>query len=125
MASVVAGAMASAAGYPPAPGSAPLRRWAPLRLRAVLSFAGYPQRQESSRIVAEAILFFALVLSAGGLIAAILMQSRGSGLGSTFGGGDSSTYRSRRGVEARLYQLTVVLSVVFVAVSMLVYIASL
>jgi preprotein translocase subunit SecG len=75
--------------------------------------------------VAEAILFFALVLSAGGLIAAILMQSRGSGLGSTFGGGDSSTYRSRRGVEARLYQLTVVLSVVFVAVSMLVYIASL
>jgi preprotein translocase subunit SecG len=75
--------------------------------------------------VAETILFFALVISSGGLITSILMQSRGSGLGATFGGGDASTYRSRRGVEARLYQMTIVLAVVFVAVSMLVYIASL
>jgi preprotein translocase subunit SecG len=75
--------------------------------------------------VAETILFFALVISSGGLITAVLMQSRGSGLGATFGGGDASTYRSRRGVEARLYQMTIVLAVVFVAVSMLVYIASL
>lgn len=75
--------------------------------------------------MAETILFFALVISSGGLITAILMQSRGSGLGATFGGGDASTYRSRRGVEARLYQMTIVLAVVFVAVSMLVYIASL
>ena len=75
--------------------------------------------------MAETILFFALVISSGGLIVAILMQSRGSGLGATFGGGDASTYRSRRGVEARLYQMTIVLAVVFVAVSMLVYIASL
>jgi protein translocase SecG subunit len=75
--------------------------------------------------VGEIILFFALVLSAVGLIAAILMQSRGSGLGATFGGGDSSTYRSRRGVEARLYQFTIVLAVLFVAISMIVYIASL
>jgi len=73
----------------------------------------------------ELILFLALVLSAFGLIAAILMQSRGSGLGATFGGGDSSTYRSRRGVEARLYQFTIVLAVLFVLISMLVYIASL
>jgi len=75
--------------------------------------------------VAETILFFALVISSGGLITAVLMQSCGSGLGATFGGGDASTYRSRRGVEARLYQMTIVLAVVFVAVSMLVYIASL
>jgi protein translocase SecG subunit len=75
--------------------------------------------------VAETILFFALVISSVGLIIAVLMQSRGSGLGATFGGGDASTYRSRRGVEMRLYQLTIVLSVVFVFVSMLVYIVSL
>lgn len=72
----------------------------------------------------EIILFFALVITAIGLIAAILMQSRGSGLGATFGGGDSSVYRSRRGVEARLYQFTIALAVLFVAVSMIVYIAS-
>lgn len=70
------------------------------------------------------ILFIALVITAIGLIAAILMQSRGSGLGATFGGGDSSVYRSRRGVEARLYQFTIALAVLFVAVSMIVYIAS-
>jgi protein translocase SecG subunit len=72
----------------------------------------------------EIVLFFALVITAFGLIAAVLMQSRGSGLGATFGGGDSTSYRSRRGVEARLYQFTIVLSVLFVAVCMIVYIAS-
>ena len=46
----------------------------------------------------ELILFIALVLVSVGLIAAILLQSRGSGLGATFGG-ESSVYRSRRGVE--------------------------
>ena len=71
----------------------------------------------------EFILFIALVLVAIGLIAAVLMQSRGSGLGATFGG-ESSVYRSRRGVEARLYQFTVVLAVMFVLVSVVIYAAS-
>ena len=70
------------------------------------------------------------VLAAGQLVVcvavtfAILLQSRGSGLGATFGG-ESSVYRSRRGVEARLYQFTVILAVFFVIVSLLVYITSL
>jgi protein translocase SecG subunit len=75
--------------------------------------------------VAETILFIALIISSVGLIGAILMQSRGSGLGATFGGGDASTYRSRRGVEMRLYQFTIVLAVIFVFVSLLIYIVSL
>ena len=75
--------------------------------------------------MAETILFIALIISSVGLIGAILMQSRGSGLGATFGGGDASTYRSRRGVEMRLYQFTIVLAVIFVFVSLLVYIVSL
>ena len=72
----------------------------------------------------EFILFIALVLVSVGLIAAVLLPSRGSGLGATFGG-ESSVYRSRRGVEARLYQFTIILSVLFVIVSMIVYITSL
>ena len=72
----------------------------------------------------ELFLFLALVLSAVGLIAAILMQSRGSGLGATFGGGDASTFRTRRGVEQRLYQFTIILAIIFVSVSMIVYLAS-
>jgi protein translocase SecG subunit len=72
----------------------------------------------------EFILFIALLLVSIGLMSAILLQSRGSGLGAAFGG-DSSVYRSRRGVEARLFQFTIVLAVVFVLVCMLVYIVSL
>ena len=47
------------------------------------------------------------------LIASILMQARGTGLSGTFGG-DSAVYRSRRGIERRLWQFTIVLIVLFV-----------
>ncbi|MEO5940090.1 MAG: preprotein translocase subunit SecG [Candidatus Limnocylindrales bacterium] len=50
------------------------------------------------------------------LVAAILLQSRGTGLSGTFGG-DSAVYRSRRGVERRLWQFTIALLVLFVAFS--------
>lgn len=48
---------------------------------------------------------------------AILLQSRGTGLSSTFGG-ESTAYRSRRGLERTLFRLTVVLIIVFVLVSL-------
>ena len=44
------------------------------------------------------IIGLALLLASIGMIAAILLQSRGAGLGATFGG-ESSVYRSRRGVD--------------------------
>ena len=62
-------------------------------------------------------------LAAGQLIVSvaltfsILLQSRGSGLGGTFGG-DSAVYRSRRGIERRLWQFTIVLLVLFVVFSL-------
>jgi preprotein translocase subunit SecG len=46
------------------------------------------------------------------LMIAILLQARGSGLSATFGG-DSSVYRSRRGIERRLWQFTILLAVLF------------
>jgi preprotein translocase subunit SecG len=51
---------------------------------------------------------------------AILLQSRGSGLGGTFGG-DSAVYRSRRGIERRLWQFTIVLIVLFGLFSLAAY----
>ena len=71
----------------------------------------------------NSILALALLVSCVGLIAAVLLQSRGAGLGATFGG-ESSVYRSRRGVEKRLFQFTVVLTVLFVGVSMVAFLAS-
>ena len=50
------------------------------------------------------------------LMIAILMQARGSGLSATFGG-DSSVYRSRRGIERRLWQFTILLAGLFCAFS--------
>jgi preprotein translocase subunit SecG len=55
------------------------------------------------------------------LVFAILLQSRGSGLGGTFGG-DSAVYRSRRGIERRLWQFTIVLIVLFGLTSLIAYV---
>ena len=64
----------------------------------------------------ENFLLVGQVLISIALMAAILLQSRGAGLGATFGG-DSSVYRSRRGIEKRLFQFTIVLTVLFVIFS--------
>jgi preprotein translocase subunit SecG len=55
------------------------------------------------------------------LIAAILMQARGTGLSGTFGG-DSAVYRSRRGVERRLWQFTILLLVLFVLFALVAFV---
>ena len=57
------------------------------------------------------------------LIAAILLQNRGTGLSGTFGG-DSAVYRSRRGVERRLWQFTIVLIILFSLFSLSSYVLS-
>ena len=54
------------------------------------------------------------------LVISILLQARGSGLSATFGG-DSSVYRSRRGIERRLWQFTILLAVLFCAFSLASY----
>ncbi len=52
------------------------------------------------------------------LITVILLQAKGSGLGGIFGG-DSSIYKTRRGVEKTLHQATIALSIVFFGISIL------
>ena len=47
------------------------------------------------------------------LIVAILLQQKGGGLGSAFGG-DGAVYRSRRGLEKALFVITIVLAALFV-----------
>jgi preprotein translocase subunit SecG len=62
-------------------------------------------------VIAQAILAVAL-------IAAILLQQRGTGLGGAFGG-EVTAYRSRRGIERTLFRLTILLAVLFVIFSLL------
>jgi preprotein translocase subunit SecG len=53
------------------------------------------------------------------LVILILLQARGSGMGSLFGGSDTSVYSTRRGVERTLYNLTIVVSLVYFLVAIL------
>ncbi len=55
------------------------------------------------------------------LMVAILMQARGTGLSGAFGG-DSAVYRSRRGIERRLWQFTIVLAILFAVFSLASYV---
>ena len=47
----------------------------------------------------------------------ILLQAKGSGIGSALGGGTSGSFRTRRGVEKTLFQLTIVIAVIFLIVA--------
>ena len=46
------------------------------------------------------------------LIVAILLQQKGSGLGSAFGG-SSNIYSTKRGIDKTLFQITIAVSVLF------------
>ena len=63
------------------------------------------------------LLAIAEILVSIALIGIILLQVRGEGLGGLRGG--SSFVRTRRGLEKLLFQLTIVLVIVFLSVSAL------
>jgi preprotein translocase subunit SecG len=62
-------------------------------------------------------LFIAQIVLSVALVLAVLLQVRGGGLGGIFGQPDT-VYRTRRGVEKTLFQLTVVLVVLFIIVAL-------
>jgi preprotein translocase subunit SecG len=64
-------------------------------------------------------LLIAQILVAVAVIGVILLQVKGGGLGGIFGQPDS-VYRTRRGVEKSLFQLTVALVILFIILSILV-----
>ena len=68
----------------------------------------------------DPLLAFGQILVSVGLMAAILLQARGAGLSAAFGG-DSSVYRSRRGIEKRLFQFTILLGSLFVIFSIVTF----
>ena len=59
--------------------------------------------------IAQIVLSIALIL-------AILFQVRGGGLGGIFGQA-STVFRTKRGVEKTLFQLTIILAVLFITIS--------
>ena len=65
----------------------------------------------------EALLIIQMVISLS-LISIILMQSKGGGLGSAFGG-SAQIYRSKRGVEKVIVYVTITLAVLFFIISVI------
>jgi len=63
------------------------------------------------------VLNIALVVVSVLLIGAVLLQQRGSGIGSMFGGGGGEVYRSKRGAEKFLFNMTVLLGVLLAAIA--------
>lgn len=60
----------------------------------------------------------AQILVSIALTGVILLQAKGNDLGSMMGGGSSGgSFRTRRGLEKTLFQLTIVLAVVFLVIS--------
>ncbi len=64
-------------------------------------------------------LVIAQILVAVGLILAVLFQIKGGGLGGIFGQPDS-VYRTRRGIEKSLFQITIAMAVLFTILSIVI-----
>jgi preprotein translocase subunit SecG len=61
----------------------------------------------------------AQILVSIALIATVLFQLRGGGIGGIFGQADS-VYRTRRGIESTLFKLTIILAVVLIVLATLI-----
>lgn len=63
------------------------------------------------------VLFWLQIVVSILLIASILLQQKGGGLGAAFGG-DGQVYRSRRGIEKSLFITTIILAALFIGVAL-------
>lgn len=58
------------------------------------------------------------IISAILLVAAILLQNRGASVGGVFGG-EGAVFQTKRGVEKKLFILTIILSIIFLGIALL------
>jgi protein translocase SecG subunit len=74
---------------------------------------------ELEQVVRDALPFIQIVLAVL-LIAAILLQQRGSSLGGAFGGDNySSSFQKRRGAELFLFKFTIGIAILFAGAAFL------
>ena len=62
-------------------------------------------------------LYIAQIIISATLIVLVILQSKGGNMGRMFGGQDP-VFRTRRGVEKVMFQLTIVVIVIFVVMSL-------
>jgi preprotein translocase subunit SecG len=67
----------------------------------------------------ENFLNIALIITSISLIASVVLQSKGGGLGGLTGGDIGGAFSARRGIEKTLFRVTIVLSVIFFTLAIL------
>lgn len=65
------------------------------------------------------VLNYAIIIVSIALIASVLLQSKGVGLGGLAGGDSGGVYTQRRGIEKVMYYITIALSVVFLLLALI------
>lgn len=61
----------------------------------------------------EVYINIALIITSIALIASVILQSKGAGLGGLTGADTGGIFAARRGIEKVLFRVTVVLSIMF------------
>lgn len=65
------------------------------------------------------ILNVAIIIVSVALIASVLLQSKGVGLGGLAGGDSGGVYTQRRGIEKVMFYITIALSVIFLLLALI------
>jgi preprotein translocase subunit SecG len=64
-------------------------------------------------------LNIAQIIISVALTAVILLQTKGGGMGGMFGGTETAVYKTRRGVERTIFNVTIGLSIAFFVITVL------
>lgn len=67
--------------------------------------------------MSDSILNIIQIILAVLLVIVVLLQSSGTGLGSAFGG-EGNVYRTKRGIEKKLYYATIIIAISFLGVAL-------
>lgn len=67
----------------------------------------------------EIYLDIAMIIISIALIASVILQSKGAGLGGLPGSDSGGYYSARRGIEKTLFRITIVLSVIFMVLAVI------
>ncbi len=67
----------------------------------------------------EVYLNIAQIIVSAALVAVILLQTKGGGMGGVFGGTETAVYKTRRGVERTVFNITIGLSIAFFVITIL------
>ena len=65
-------------------------------------------------------LYIALIITSIALVASVVLQSKGAGLGNLTGGDMGSVFTARRGIEKTLFWVTLGLSIAFFGLCILI-----